>query len=125
MSGAEILVVDDDHDIRETVSIVLQLHGYRANVAADGVDALEKLRGPSKPAAIIVDLMMPRMSGVDLVRALRQDPSLSTIPVIVLSGDAEMRKIAAALATEKCLLKPIDMDQLLDAVEGVGARRAA
>jgi CheY-like chemotaxis protein len=117
--GGRILVVDDDQDICETVGLVLELNGYRVTPATDGIDALEKVRGGPIPSAILVDIMMPRMNGVDFVKALRADPALARIPVIFLSGDTSARRTAAALAAEGCLLKPVDVDQLLGTVHRI------
>jgi two-component system, chemotaxis family, chemotaxis protein CheY len=123
--GARLLVVDDDPDISETVSLVLELNGYCVTPAMDGLDALEKIRRGPAPAAILVDIMMPRMNGVDFVKALRADPALARIPVILLSGDTSAGRTAAALAVEGYLPKPVEVDDLLGAVQRVLSRDAA
>ena len=77
-----VLVVDDDFDIREALSDVLASEGYSVLTAADGGEALERLRGGVRPAVMLLDLMMPRVSGVEVIDALRKDESLSKIPEI-------------------------------------------
>src|SRR5437764_1502214 len=72
-----VLVVDDDFDIREALSDVLAPEGYSVLTAADGGEALERLRGGVRPAVMLLDLMMPRVSGVEVIDALRKDESLS------------------------------------------------
>lgn len=111
-----ILVVDDDEDVRNMICIVLSVEGYSTAGAADGVEALKRLRSGAPPALIIVDLMMPRMDGDALIRTLSADSSLARIPVAVVSGqiasDAQPRspQIVAHLA------KPIELDELLTVV---------
>jgi CheY-like chemotaxis protein len=111
-----ILVVDDDEDIREIVGLVLEQSGYRTVGAVDGADALERLRDGLHPALAIVDLMMPRLSGADLVRAMRTDPRLAPIPVVILSGDRAVRQISAELGASSALLKPVELEDLLAVV---------
>jgi len=82
-----VLVVDDDFDIREALSDVLASEGYSVLTAADGGEALERLRGGVRPAVMLLDLMMPRVSGVEVIDALRKDESLSKIPVVVCSAN--------------------------------------
>jgi two-component system, chemotaxis family, chemotaxis protein CheY len=119
MKEAPILVVDDDQDVRETLSLVLELHGYDVIAGVDGLDALDKVKSGPRPGAILVDLMMPRMNGEDFVKALRRDARLSAIPVVVLSGDAAACRAATTLSAQACLIKPVDVSALLDAVRHV------
>jgi CheY-like chemotaxis protein len=80
-----VLVVDDDRELREALVEALEEAGYRAHQAANGRQALERL-GDAVPDAILVDVMMPIMNGVELLRALRADPDLKRIPVILMTG---------------------------------------
>src|SRR3954468_1600196 len=82
-----VLVVDDDFDIREALSDVLASEGYSVLTAADGSEALETLRGGIRPAVMLLDLMMPRLSGVEVIDALQKDESLREIPVVVCSAN--------------------------------------
>src|SRR3954463_14780778 len=75
-----VLVVDDDFDIREAMTDVLASEGYSVLTAADGSEALETLRGGIRPAVMLLDLMMPRVSGVEVIDALRKDDRLRQIP---------------------------------------------
>lgn len=84
-SARTVLIIDDDPDIRTYVSEILQDHDYRTVTAGDGAEGLAKAR-EVPPALIVLDLMMPRKSGVRFLNEARQDPVLSGIPIVVLSG---------------------------------------
>jgi DNA-binding response OmpR family regulator len=88
-----ILVVDDELDVREVVQLNLGKEGFEVIAAADGESALDLLRSEPYDAAI-VDVMMPGMDGLALCRAIRQDPALRTLPVLLLTArDSEMDQI--------------------------------
>jgi CheY-like chemotaxis protein len=109
----EVLVVDDDDDIRETIAMVLDASGYATIPAFDGVDALEQLRKEeSHPSLILLDLRMPRLSGEEVMQELMGTPALAGIPVVVMSGDREARETALAMGAVSCLTKPIEIDDL-------------
>jgi CheY-like chemotaxis protein len=107
-----ILVVDDDEGIREALAEILELSGYRVAVAADGQVAVDMLEVGLEPAAIILDLMMPRMDGWTFLDRLRHDPKHQGIPVVVTSAVAWETPPGA----DACLQKPFDIAQLDRAV---------
>lgn len=111
-----ILVVDDDDDIREVAVVLLRMHGYEADGAADGLDALERIKAHGPPGLILLDLRMPRVHGCQLAEILREKEDLASIPIVVLSGDATAPERAAALGAQGYLKKPFDLAQLIDAV---------
>lgn len=118
-----ILIVDDDEDIRSALGMVLGVEGYSTAGAIDGVDALEHLRSHADhPSLILLDLMMPRLNGVELMHEIRADPSLADIPVVIFSGDTAACRTAASLGAQCCLPKPVDTDELLTAVDRYVAR---
>ena len=82
-----VLVVDDERTVRELFRDVLEETGHRVDVAASGPDALERLRSGSVPCMILTDVRMPRMDGFELEREIARDPQLSSVPVVVLTGD--------------------------------------
>ena len=124
---ANILVVEDNDDVREMMAVTLELEGHEVATAVNGRDALNKLHEGQKPCLILLDLMMPVMNGWELQNELEHDPELRDVPVIVVSAAThDLMKRADAAAY---LPKPIDVDQLLDMVvdfcdERGGARQA-
>ncbi len=113
----QILVIDDDSDVREIVAVVLAADGHEVRCAADGVAALEELHRGGPPSLILVDMMMPRLDGEGFVRALRSDPTLAEIPVVILTAHTGARDKAAALGAAGCLVKPVELGELLATVE--------
>jgi len=107
-----VLVVDDDPDIVEVVSFLLGLHAVPVVVARDGVEALERLRESNDVGLVLLDLMMPRMSGADVLRAVRRDPALARTPIVVMSGNRDAAATATELGADDCLLKPVELDDL-------------
>jgi CheY-like chemotaxis protein len=116
----EIWVVDDDADTREMLRSVLQLEGYRVAVAANGRQALERLRSGSAPALMLLDVMMPVMSGAELLTELRRDPKFAELPVVLISAFGELAASLAKLAQDY-LPKPIDLERLTDVLHRHGA----
>jgi CheY-like chemotaxis protein len=118
MSG-RVLVIDDDNDIREVVALILEDAGYTATEADGGHAALALLRSGPPPDVILLDLMMPDMSGWDLCAELARDPMLAKIPVVVMSGDSRIQAKADTLAAAGYLAKPFDQAQLLSVLEAL------
>lgn len=112
-----VLVVDDDEDIRTVIEMTLGLKGYEVRSAEDGLDALDQLHGDGKPAVILLDLRMPRMNGLEFLEALRADPALAHIPVVVLTGDSAAAAQALSAGANGTLLKPIDTRSLFRSIE--------
>ena len=116
-AGAGILIVEDDFDVRDMLSLVLQNEGYSVATAANGREAIEYLRGGAAPCLILLDLMMPVMNGWEFRTVQQQDPSLSPIPVVVLSADGRIQEKAASIDAASYLKKPIEFDLLLDTIK--------
>jgi CheY-like chemotaxis protein len=110
-----ILVVDDDADIRESLSDLLSDEGYRVRAAGNGKEALELLRQTAAPCMILLDLMMPVMNGWQFVAEKSGDPALSGIPVwiITAAGDAH----PPPPGVSGVLRKPFRLSDLLDVVD--------
>jgi CheY-like chemotaxis protein len=108
-----VLVVDDDTDVRESMADILRIEGLEAVVACDGGEALHVLQTRrDKPSLILLDLMMPRMSGWELLERLGEDRALASIPVCVVSASGA----ALPSGAQRMLSKPFDMQRLLDVV---------
>jgi CheY-like chemotaxis protein len=112
-----VFVVDDDEDIREVVTMALGTAGVAVQTAKDGAEAIRQLHEGLHPSVILLDLMMPVMDGGHFVAALRKESNLAAIPVVVLSGHSAARQKAAELGASGCLVKPVELDDLLRAVE--------
>lgn len=118
-----VLVVEDDPDLSEVVSMILAGAGYAPVTARDGREALARMRA-TLPRVVLLDLMMPGMNGWELRAVQRSDPALAQVPVIVMTGDGNASGKAAALDASGYLHKPIDVVKLLRAVaEHVTERR--
>jgi CheY-like chemotaxis protein len=113
---ARVLIIEDDADLRETLAELLRLNGYSVQTAANGQDALQRLRSSDPPRLILLDLMMPVMNGWEFRNALANDPSLSQVPVVVLSGAADASH-AGGLPGDNHLIKPVTLETVLNAVQ--------
>ena len=112
-----VLVVDDDADIRGSVEEALRDEGYAVLSAENGAVALEQLRAGSRPALILLDLMMPVMSGYEFRDAQRNDPAMSEIPIVIFTADGNARGKAAKVGAPAYIQKPFKLKNLLEVVE--------
>lgn len=121
MERVNILVVDDESKIRELVGVYLQKEGYSVHEAGSGPEALEKVKS-LRFDAIILDLMMPGMDGLELCREIRKD---SEVPVIMLTarGDEIDRVLGLELGADDYIVKPFSPRELVARVKAV-LRRA-
>jgi two-component system response regulator MprA len=110
------LVVDDDDDVREMIRLILDIHGYTAITAEHGLAALDQIHRRGRPQGVLLDLRMPRMSGQELAQALKGHPTLTAMPIIVISGDSHAFDAGEVPNAVAFLRKPIELDQLLEAV---------
>ena|SRR5579859_7707736 len=112
-----VLVAEDDHEIREALEALLGEVGYRVLTAADGLQALEMLRKhagtPDFPSVLLLDLMMPVMNGWEVLTELRKDPSINSLPVVVVSAFSDQ----APKHVRAVLRKPVQVDVLLKTLE--------
>jgi CheY-like chemotaxis protein len=110
-SPRAILVVDDDRDQREPLALLLEARGYAVTVAANAPAALALLRQGLRPCLIVLDLMMPDMSGEDFRREQLRDPALADIPVLLYSAGFDLPEAAHRLGALGHVLKP-ELDTL-------------
>jgi CheY-like chemotaxis protein len=111
---AHILIVEDDRDLLEVMSDLLETEGYQIAQAADGAEALELLRAGLRPDLILLDLQMPRMSGWRFRLEQLRDPELAEIPVLVMTvWDEELGSCSA----DGYLIKPLTLEALLQSIE--------
>jgi len=112
--GGEVLVVDDDANLRELVRQQLTERGYTVRHAADGAEAIAEVR-KHKPDLIILDVMMPGISGFDVAAVLKSDPGTRAIPIIILSIVQDTER-GYGLGVDKYLTKPTEAEVLADEV---------
>jgi two-component system, chemotaxis family, chemotaxis protein CheY len=113
-----ILVIDDDPIIRLTVTGILEDEGYAVVVAGDGLEALAKV-AETRPAAILLDIAMPRMDGFAFVDELARRGLRAGLPIVVLSADGRTAEKAARIGAEGHLAKPFALPTLVAEVARV------
>ena len=117
MPDAKVLLVDDDPVILKLLQVNFEMEGYTVMTAADGVEGLEKARS-ERPDIVLLDIMMPRMDGLQVTQALKGDDSTKDIPIILLSAKAQASDIQAGrdMGADDYLTKPFDPLELLERV---------
>ncbi|WP_366554868.1 response regulator transcription factor [Aquibaculum sediminis] len=115
MAQEPILVVEDEANIVEALSYILQRAGFAVEVATDGVVALERLRR-ERFGAVVLDLMIPRMNGFELLKAVREDQALADLPVLVLTakGQAKDRQTAEEIGASAFITKPFSNAEVVE-----------
>ena len=115
-----ILAVDDVPDNLEIVRLRLESQGYRVATAADGVEALERMR-EFEPDLVLLDVMMPRLDGIEVVRTMRADPALHATPVILVTAKSDTRDVIEGLDAggDDYLTKPFEHAALLARVRSM------
>ena len=120
---ARILIAEDEPDIRELVAFTLRFAGHEVITTSNGEEAYNKAQ-EIIPDLIMMDVRMPRMTGYDACRAMKQIPALKDIPVVFLSAKGQDAEIQTGLdaGAEEYLLKPFAPDQLVDRVKAILAK---
>ena len=114
-ASCDILVVEDDDDCREVLCSLLGSEGYRVQAAASGAEALDALaRMCEPPRFVLLDLIMPGMSGFEFLCAMRRAPALAATPVVMHSGVGQDLARDAPRGVERWLRKPATVDALLE-----------
>jgi DNA-binding response OmpR family regulator len=123
-NGARILVVDDDPVILRLIEVNLDLEGFEVVTANRGEDAIAKVRETS-PDLILLDLMMPEMSGWEIAERLQQDDKAGRIPLVLLSARTqdEDRRRGEELGVAGYVTKPFDPAELVATIRKLTARR--
>jgi DNA-binding response OmpR family regulator len=118
-----VLCADDDADIRALLTIRLERAGFRVAQAADGEQALSLARELS-PDVLVLDVMMPRLSGTEVLLALRDDEATAAIPVVLLSARAQEADVERGLeaGADAYLAKPFQAPELIEVVGRLAGR---
>jgi FixJ family two-component response regulator len=123
---ANILIVDDDLDIAEAFSDLLQSVGHHVRIASTGEEGLRLLQEPPLPAVIVLDVEMPVLGGPGMAhQMLLHNAGEEKIPIVLVSGNIDLPEIAARMGTPYFLLKPPDIYVFLDLVDRALRERAA
>ena len=122
--GAEplrILVVDDNASLRENLAECLEIEGYAVTLASDGSAALAELEAGPAPAAILLDLFMPGISGRELVERIRANPRLAGARIVMTTGHPNPR-LRDGIGVDAFLPKPFGVHELLKTLGGIGCK---
>ena len=111
-----ILLVEDNDDVREAMTHILELNQYRVIPVPGGREALDHLHEGLEPCLILLDLRMPGIDGWEFRKQQMREPGLATIPVIVYSGDGRVKENATSMGAAAYLPKPVNVPLMLDLV---------
>jgi CheY-like chemotaxis protein len=126
-----LLAEDNPNDVELTLEALAEHNlANRVTVAHDGVEAMEYLRcegafaerEPGAPAVVLLDIKMPRMDGLEVLREIRNDPGLKWLPVVILTSSREEQDIITSydLGVNAYVVKPVDFQSFIEAVEHLG-----
>jgi CheY-like chemotaxis protein len=111
-----VLVVEDHADLREMLTVLLESEGFQVQTASNGKEALDSLKQGERPSVILLDLMMPVMSGDEFRRRQLQEPEYADVPVICMTAAHDGPQRAARLNAAQYFQKPVDFDRLITSV---------
>jgi two-component system chemotaxis response regulator CheY len=119
----KILIVDDSEVIRQQLSRALTEAGLQVVEASDGVDGLERVAEHPDLCLLVLDINMPRMNGLEMLEALKQNPKSASFPVLILTTEAQHSMVARAkqAGAKAWLIKPVKMDQFVGIVQRFAA----
>lgn len=122
---AKILVAEDERDIRELIGFTLRFAGFEVVLVGTGVEAIEKALS-ERPDLILLDVRMPKMTGYEACRQLKEEPATRSIPVVFLSAKGQESEIEQGLASGavEYIVKPFAPDELISQVKEILARCA-
>lgn len=117
MTGKRVLIAEDEGSIAESLRFLLVREGHTVSLARDGAEAVAMVRR-ARPDALVLDLMLPKRSGFDVLKDLRAEPDTRTLPVLMLTakGQANDRKAAEDLGVDAFLTKPFANDEVIATV---------
>ncbi len=119
-SAKTILIVEDDSDTRTVVRTILNAEGYKVAEAANGEQALEYFKSNESPTLVVLDIMMPGMSGLEVAMRMKQHPETQGIPIIILTAKGDSQDLLTAYkdyAVDYYISKPFTSKQLLNGIK--------
>jgi two-component system phosphate regulon response regulator PhoB len=125
MAKKRIVIVEDEHDMADLVATRLQREGYKVDVAHDGIEGFDLIRS-EPPDLVLLDIMLPGMSGTEIATRLRDDPRTVGVPIIMLTAKSEESDIVVGLkfGADDYVTKPFSMSVLMARIDAL-LRRAA
>lgn len=114
---SSVLIIEDDHNLREGLELLFQIEGYETFGASDGETGIKLIRA-KQPDVVLTNFRMPLADGLDVLRAIREDGAIAQIPVIFLTANhrPSLRERAVRDGADAFLTKPFDTDELLRTV---------
>lgn len=121
--AAHVLLIEDEPNIAEAIRFILTRDGWRVSTHEGGSDALEVVRD-ARPDLLILDLMLPGISGYDILTAIRADPATEALPVLMLTakGQGRDREAAERAGVSRFMSKPFSNAEMLEQVRALVAR---
>ncbi len=118
--ATRVLIVEDERHIIESLSFVLEREGFEVTAVEDGEEAIQRLRA-ARPDILILDLMLPKVGGLEVLKLVRADAALRTLPVVVLTakGRQQDRRMAEEIGVDAFMTKPFANSDVVDAVRRV------
>jgi two-component system phosphate regulon response regulator PhoB len=124
--GKKILIIEDERDVVDLLTLSLHKAGFRASTVADGAAGLQKARS-EKPALIILDLMLPKMPGLEICKILKSDPATRHIPIMMLTAKAEEvdRIVGLEFGADDYVTKPFSPREVILRIRAIMRRADA
>jgi two-component system chemotaxis response regulator CheY len=118
----QALVVDDSRAIRRIVGDMMRRLGFEVHEAGHGLEALERLKEIDSPDVLLVDWNMPEMNGIEFIRAVRAQPQYSDVPIMMVTTETEMERMAQAFVAgaNEYVMKPFDQETIAAKLQILG-----
>lgn len=112
---AHVLIAEDEANLVESLSFILSVEGFQVSAVFDGKAVLERLRS-ERPDVLVLDVMMPKGTGFEILKLIKNDPSLRSVPVMILTakGQERDRKIAFDLGADAFVTKPFSNEDIVE-----------
>ncbi len=117
-----VLIVDDSRAIRRIIGEIMKQLGFETSEAGNGIEALQRLEELGAPDLVLVDWNMPEMNGLDFIKAVRANPEYSDLPLMMVTTETEMERMALAFmaGVNEYVMKPFDKATILDKLQLLG-----
>jgi len=124
--ATRVLIVEDERHIIESLSFVLESEGFEVDSELDGEAALRRLRA-DPPDVLVLDVMLPKMNGLEVLKLVKADPALRAIPVVILTakGRQQDRRMAEEIGVDAFMTKPFSNAEVVQVIRRVAAASQA